>query len=229
MSSLTVYSCITGNIKDSLETLLNSQPDAESSQDVRFVLFTDRMSPAIYSGPGVSWEIRKPLWTHVNSRRTSRYHKLNAHLAIPDTECSLWYDGAMELKPGTNLRQLVNHYLADVDLATFKHPERTCIYQELEACIRFRKDDPAIMRQQVERYRREGYPPFNGLVETGCVCRRHTPEVQAFNEAWWHELSNNSLRDQLSFNYVVWRQQFKFGYMDGRRDTSPYFYFHSHK
>ena len=77
----------------------------------------------------------------------------------------------------------------------------------MKACTGQHKDDPDIMRKQVDRYMQAGYPEHHGLVETTVLLRWHTPRVAEFNAAWWTELTNGSLRDQLSFNYVAWKQR----------------------
>ena len=42
-------------------------------------------------------------------------------------------------------------------------------------------------------------------------------------EDWWTEIKHNSKRDQLSFNYVAWKNNFKYNYLDGDVRTNHYF------
>ena len=60
-----------------------------------------------------------------------------------------------------------------------------------------------LLESRMAKYRAEGYPAHNGLNEAGVILRRHTPAIEAFNNAWWAELSRHSRRDQLSLNYVL--------------------------
>jgi hypothetical protein len=78
------------------------------------------------------------------------------------------------------------------------------------------------MTSQVGRYEFSGYPHNNGLVETGVLLRRKQPEVATFNERWWAEIRQGSLRDQLSFNYVAWRVRLKYGLLPGKVQNSAY-------
>jgi hypothetical protein len=49
-------------------------------------------------------------------------------------------------------------------------------------------------------------------------------------EDWWTEIKYGSRRDQLSFNYVAWKNNLKFNYIEGdsrdnkyfKRDTNPH-------
>ena len=42
-------------------------------------------------------------------------------------------------------------------------------------------------------------------------------------EDWWTEIKYNSRRDQLSFNYVTWKNNFKFSYLEGDSRKNEYF------
>ncbi len=225
-NQLTVFSCITGGIKDQLDILFQSKPVVQPG--VKFVLFTDRLKPQTVHGATATWEVRAPVYTNINSRRTARYHKVNSHL-VTDTPYSMWIDGAFEIKEGVDPLAMIQQWLATTDLATYRHPERNCVYQELDACLRLKKDDPETMRRQIDRYKTEGYPTYAGLVETACVCRRHTELIRNFNEIWWNEIDTGSLRDQLSFNYSARKAGLTWDHMGGRRDQSPYFVYHPHR
>lgn len=230
--NLVVYTAIIGNTRDVPRPIV--APRSDGSRETRFVCFTDadRCLPSQRGG----WEMRPPYWEHAtSSRRTARWHKVNAHLLFDrDGDCgfSLWHDGTHQLT--IDPWWLVAIYLTggyehnDADLATFRHPDRDCVYAELDACLRLRKDDPAVMRDQVERYRAAGYPRHAGLFETSAVLRRHCPATQAFNDAWWAEIAAGSCRDQLSVNWAARRTNVQYSIMEGRRDRSPYFNFYPH-
>lgn len=91
------------------------------------------------------------------------------------------------------------------DIALSKHGGRDCVYQEAEACMHLGKDIPANVHPQISKYFDEGYPPHNGMVESGVLFRRNKRHVRELCEAWWQEIENHSHRDQLSFNYVCWK------------------------
>lgn len=222
---LTVFTCITGGFNDSLQRL-NIPPDPQG-RPVEFVCFTDYLGVRHPEGKS-RWTIRAPIWEHDTSpRRTARWHKILSHEALPHSHYSLWHDASHTLL--ANPWTLVDRYLQDADLASFRHPQRHCLYQELEACLRLRKDDPKLMKDQVEGYRMLGYPANHGLLETTVLLRRHTPEIRVFNEAWWRQIVAGSMRDQLSVNFVLWERRLNVCYINGNREKSPYFAFRPHR
>jgi len=233
---LLVYSCVTGSYDDVYAGILASK--MAFSEGTSYALYTDQLAPGSptrqykLTGAGNSWELRPLLWQHpLCKRRTARWHKANSHLIPDDVEHTLWIDGSQQIKEGVLLRSQLVEPLQDMsDLASFKHPERTCVYQELMACRRWKKDNFALMKQQMETYKEEGYPPYNGLVETACVLRAHRKtHVTQFNQLWWQQMDQHSFRDQLSFNYTAWKLGHTFGIIPGHRTDSPYFDYVPHK
>jgi len=90
-----------------------------------------------------------------------------------------------------------------------------------------RKDDETVMRRQVLRYQQEGIN-CSGLFETSVVLRKHTPTVRTFDELWWNQIKNGSVRDQLSVNYAANRTDLRTAFLTGDRAKSPYFHFYPH-
>ena len=87
------------------------------------------------------------------------------------------------------------------------------------------KDNMNIIHSQVDRYRKEGYPENNGLARTTVVFRRHNEDDVIVNsEGWWTEMKYGSRRDQISFNYVAWKHDLKFNYIQEDIDDNEYFH-----
>lgn len=216
-----VYTAIFGNIGDSIRPV-------EPSDDTSYVAFVEPDRFPIKKQANLhGWQLRPPKWIHQNKRRQARQHKCMAHALFPEARYSLWVDGC--LKPVTPMAELVEFLLLGADICTFEHMQRSCVYDELKACIGLKKDDPKVMTAQVERYRKEGYPENNGLAETTAVLRRHTSLTKQLNELWWSEICHQSLRDQLSFNYVCWQLGARYETFEGTRIASPYFNWWPHR
>lgn len=196
---LAVYTAIT-NGYDQLS-------DKQHPCQAKFVAFTDSNTKSKL------WEIRPCCQEYKDPNRNAKKHKILSHEYLPDVEYSLWIDGTVHLLTSANY--LVRHYLKEADLVVFKHPTRDCLYAEAQVCQDKNLDDPAVIQQQVDRYKAAGYPENNGLVEATIILRRHNESVKKFNELWWQEIQNGSRRDQISFNYVAKQTGIKLGYFDG--------------
>jgi len=177
----------------------------------RFMAFVD--DPAKYVSQ--NWELKKLIPFHQNPTRNSRKYKVLAHTIIPEANYSLWIDGSIEIKKGFNLNQMIAAYLGNHDMALFKHPRRSCAYEEAQICANRKLDNPSVIDKQMSKYRSEGYPPNNGLVETMMLLRRHTPAIAIFEDIWWKEICKGSRRDQLSFGYAMWKTKISCALLSG--------------
>lgn len=228
-----VYTCIAssgeGEISDSVDRILSAEP--QLLPDTRYVVYTDRFQSGRWpAGNGVIWTVYPLMHMDATPRRTARWHKLNSHQLFPNAARVLWFDGCLVPKQHVSFAPLFDLVTDTIPVASFQHPVRNCVYEELAACIRLHKDDPDVMTDQVHRYRDFlNYPANNGLAETACVVRKHGEAVTQFNRQWWHQVNQGSHRDQLSFNLSLWLQDLPWAIVPGCRDESPYFRYYSHR
>ena len=200
-----IYTCITGGYDD-LKDL------SFTSDDFDYVCFTD----SVYTG-NEFWDIR-PLPKEVEGLsqvKKQRYVKINAHNLLPEYDLSVWIDGIVNIKSDVN--ELLDDILEDgISIYVPTHPSRDCIYKEAKAVLAAKKDVKEIVDPQIERYKKEGFPHNNGLLQSNILIRKHNEEdCVRLMEAWFNELKDNSHRDQLSFNYVLWKNSdIKVKYLD---------------
>ncbi len=178
------------------------------------------------------WQVRRVARPLPDATRSARMYKLLPHKFLPEYDIALWVDGNMLIK--SDIRPLIEiyldtaHHLAVYSMDQQMNDKRDCVYDELEQLFALNKqgkyqDESAVMQAQVDGYRSAGYPAHNGLAWTCVLLRMHNePDVIAFDEAWWQELSTKSKRDQLSFNYVAWKQGLQFRYIDGDATEDAY-------
>ena len=215
-SSIVVYTAIFGCYDD---LWMMTQPIA----DCDFVCFTDDLNLK-----SDSVDIRYNRSLFIDPARDAKYYKVFPHRFFPEYQYSIWIDGSITVK-SHDIQELVDKCLKQSDWAVFPHPERDCIYEEMEACAELKKDDFSVMEIQTRQYRDNGYPPHNGLVENSVLIRRHNrPEVVKICEAWWAEIEKYSRRDQLSFNYVVWKNNYQYALLDGSVDRNLFFEHNRH-
>ena len=174
-----------------------------------------------------------PLYT--DNTRNAKKFKVLPHRYLQDYEYSIFIDGNMYVVG--NVDELLEKYLSDSNIAFFDHNKnrmdpRDCIYDEYNAIMNLGKNDPnqnfkdnpQVMYDQVKRYQDEGYPSHNGLITGMVILRRHNEkDCIRVMEDWWTEIKYGSKRDQLSFNYVAWKNNTKFNYMDGDSRNNEYF------
>lgn len=162
---------------------------------VQYICFTD--NPFLKSD---IWDVRycKPTGDPLIQ---SKWFKTLPHKAL-NCEMSLWVDGKIELHDVNEIFDSINS-----DIALQRHTSRNCIYLEAADCRRRRRGDPVRIAETVERYRAAGHPPNDGLWESGIILRRHTPQIEAFNNEFWREVSYGTSRDQIVIPYILRRMR----------------------
>jgi hypothetical protein len=175
-----------------------------------------------YGDPAVDYicftddaELRSDVWKFIlvedrstDPARLSKRYKHQPHLFLPQYESSLYIDNTIKLKvkPSTIFDQFETH-----EMTMLRHHKRDCIYDEAAQVIRARYDDPDIIQRQMEAYRELGYPEHNGLHAAGFMLRRHdSAAVQEACALWNTQIMKYSKRDQLSWNFCVWKLGFSF-------------------
>jgi len=192
-----VYTCISGKY-DTLQ-----EPEF-ISEGFDYVCFTDQ--------PFVSkvWKIReipKEL-DGLSQVKKQRMIKINAHKYLSDYDFSVWVDANVLLKGDINEYISKNCTEKDVSVWVGKHPQRDCIYKEGNVCIMLKKDTKENIDKQMDIYRKEGFPEHYGLPQTCIILRFHNDEsCKKLMEAWAEQVKKYSHRDQLSFNYALWKNQ----------------------
>lgn len=139
-----------------------------------------------------------------DERRTSRYPKMHPHRMLPEYEITAWVDGSFQIRNLT--AEALRSMVASSPVACFQHPWRNCVYEEAKEVLILGKDVPQRVESTVALLEAEGFPHQAGLVESGFIVRRnHDPLVQQAMEEWWRTIQTYSVRDQLSFMFVLHR------------------------
>lgn len=192
-NKIVVYTAITGKYE-------NLKEPKFVSTKCDYICFTDdeNMKSNV-------WQIRKIKDTCNNPIKTARKYKILPHLYLADYEYSIWIDGSIVIIG--DLSKFLKNELGNAKMAFFKHPNRNCIYDEAKICS-IKKDNRKIIEKQMKRYKQKGYKEKQGLIASGIIIRKHNDDaVIRLMKAWWKEVASFSIRDQLSFNYVVWKNQ----------------------
>ncbi len=199
-----IYTCITG----SYDYLIDPTYVTEGFD---YVCFTDNVN-----FKSNIWEIRSlPKETDELSQvKKQRYVKIMPHKHLSEYDLSIWVDGNVSIKG--NLDKLLENTLKDdISIYVPEHPSRRCIYKEQSVVISMRKDTKENIAPQIERYKKECFPADFGLLQSNILIRKHNEnDCIKLMEKWFEEVKNHSHRDQLSFNYVLWKcPEIKISYM----------------
>ena len=235
MKRIAIYTSIF-NSYDNLPKVTYQPPNCD------FICFTESDIQS------VDWKIIKVSNLYNDPVRNAKKYKILPHRYLSEYDISIYMDGNFEIREDINI--LIDMYLADCNAAFFNHNQqaaydkRNCLYEEADFIINAGmlnmqrtpergklnfKDNPDIIQRQILRYKEKKYPANNGLIVGGIILRRHN-ELDCVNamEEWWTEIKYFSKRDQLSFNYVAWKQQFKFNYIPGETRDNKYFCYKKH-
>jgi len=200
-----------------------------------YICFTD--NPDYKSD---TWDVRI-IPKIYDGARDSKKPKILPHRYLQDYDISIWIDGDVKITSDVDI--LVDKHLKDKDYAVLNHEfcgisttgnlnVRKCIYEEAKFIKwlgdnhprKHYKDNLDIINNQVDRYRREGYPENNGQARNTVIFRRHhNQNIIKTMEDWWTEVKYGSKRDQLSFPYVAWKNQLDFNFIDEDIDNNEWF------
>lgn len=184
----------------------------------KYICFTD--NPDLYE-KGI-WQLEKvPI---IDTPKKTACYYITHGLELFSTDIVLSVTGQCQIIG--NLNDLIDDFLKR-DYCIMRHPARNCTYREGEAILRHKRDIPGNVIPQILKYRAEGLPEHNGLAQCAVIGRRNIPAVKRFDARWWNELNTMSTREQLSFNYVLWRYPINIDYFE-IEELNKYIEIHKH-
>lgn len=204
-----VYSCITGG-RDKVKNLTKHD-------DFKYVLFTDKkIEPC-------GWET---VLISGDSLKIARWHKHHPHVLFPKAKFTIWIDGThWPYKP---LKPLIG-FLKNNVIAASKHFCRSDVASEAIAC----KGELASERipEQVNFYKKNGFPDNLGLYETSYLVRKNCDELANLQKMWWDQLDKFSMRDQISLTYCLWKLNIDISVIPGycRHGSNDFFKMRPHR
>ena len=193
--SVTVYTCITGNYDSPAAPLVHYS-------NCQYLLFTDNPEQfkdvkgwIVLPIPDVAKKYKLP----------NRYLKYNPK-DVCKTEYSIYIDGNIQLLAGTN--EWIPYTQNEYGVAMFNHPYRNCLYREGEACISGKKGNSKKIKEQLYRYKQEGFPKNYGLIETSIIVTdlSNIKAIEILKDCWEEFKQSQSGRDQLALPYILWKK-----------------------
>lgn len=152
------------------------------------------------------WEVRPIIYHNDDNTRICRYVKTHSEELLKVYEVSVWMDSSIQILTSQFYQRVIELDEQKVLVAALWHPAFRCIYDEAFAVMHMRVEYEAVVVDWCHRLRKEKYPQNNGLCETGIVFRKHLDsKIEKMDALWWQCIEQYSRRDQLSFNYALWK------------------------
>jgi hypothetical protein len=189
-----------------------------SNWNIDFICFTDNAQLR-----SAGWSVVVVDSSAADSVLASRQYKINPHIFLADYDFSLYIDGNVKIVHDPFF--LFQKYLANHSIAMQKHPDRDCSYAEASVCVEQGLADEQLVRLQMTRYASEGFPEGYGLTDNSIIFRRHLDkDIVNLMNAWWGEFCRGARRDQLSLQYLIWKNDLKIIIVEeSKHKTRKYF------
>lgn len=151
------------------------------------------------------WKVKTVDYYNLDSTRVCRYVKTHPEHLLPGYDFFIWVDCNIQIRSEFIYSRALCLFADGVKVSALKHPFRSCAYDECFAVVNLMVEHEDIVLKWGRFLKKEKYPKNNGLAETGVLFRVNNDYVGAFDNLWWDCISSYSRRDQLSFNYCLWK------------------------
>ncbi|MEM1300947.1 MAG: hypothetical protein AAGH17_00050 [Pseudomonadota bacterium] len=166
------------------------------------------------------------------ARVLSRFPKLRPHGVLDTYDIAVWIDASIEITG--DLTPLIRDFLdTGADVALFPHPSGRTVEEEFNFAIKGGRIGPEfydIAAEQKARYGDMGLLDRK-IVEASIICYRMSSDaLRPAGEAWWHEVTHYTERDQVSQPYAMQDPALRIHLWDWHfKQNNPYFRRHPHR
>ena len=187
---IVIYTAIAGGY-DTIK--LPEHPDPHFD----YVLFTDTPAP----DTGV-YQVRPITYLDSDATRRARFAKTHPHMLLERYDIAIWVDSNIMVVG--DIDPLIEKFLASGNaVGVIPHPQRTSVYEELEACIKLSKDEQSVMDAQIAHYRQLGFDCTDLIESNVMMFKLGDQRSRSFLDCWWAEIDHHSKRDQISLNFAL--------------------------
>lgn len=164
-------------------------------------------------------------YKEIDNKRTSLYYKTSPNDYFKDYDIVIWCDQNVSIKNIDHILEKLFYF----DILSFSHWGRNCLYEEAEAIISSKRESKDIVKNQLQKYKNEGFPFNYGLFETNVLAYNlNSKKVLNTFSCWRNEIIKHAKRDQLSFTYSLWKCDLECGLLElpglNARNSSNYEY-----
>ncbi|MEM8871272.1 MAG: hypothetical protein AAGE38_12785, partial [Pseudomonadota bacterium] len=159
-------------------------------------------------------------------RVLSRFPKLRPMDALPNYEIAIWIDASVEIIG--DITPLIQGFReTDTDIALFPHPSGRTVAEEFTFAIEAGRIGPEFYQaadRQKQRYAEMGLSDRK-IIEASIIFYRLPSEaLREAGQAWWHEITHFTERDQVSQPYAMQGSDLSIHLWDWHfKQDNPYF------
>lgn len=199
---IAIYSCITGGYDTVREPVF--KPD-----NCDFFMVTDKKITIMDSvWKSINIEEYVPS-KRMSAKNKNRYIKMHPEEIFKDYKYSIYIDG--NIRVITDFTEFIQH-VPSCGVATFKHPNNDCVFQEAKSCIITKKAKKKEIKEHLKYLKAMNMPYHYGLAECCLIVREHHNEIcKKMMNDWWNEYMAHSKRDQISFAYIAYKNKVNMG------------------
>ncbi len=197
---IVVYTCILNDYDALLDPIL-------LTENTDYIVFSDNENITENSK---IWQYQK-IPNYVlnkcknNFTLVNRYIKMHPSEFFKDYDYALYVDGNVHII--SDIAGCFNLINDKTGLAMHEHRTRDDIYIEAHACLRSHKGNKEAIKALVKKYRQEKIPEHFGLFEATIIASdlKNKQSTHLLNKWYLEFLESNTLRDQLSFTYILFK------------------------
>lgn len=172
-----------------------------------------------------------PGFNSLDNYHKSKYCKLFPHVLFQNYDYSIWVDGNVQIV--ADLYPLIDKLEDNHVMGTFENPLHDCIYTEKNYIIYNDAANTKAIENQISTYETEGFPKNFGMREFTIIMRKHSDiKLQSLMNEWWEHCNKFTMRDQISFPYILWKHGLTIDYIQkylGDWRKNPRFIYAPHK
>lgn len=220
-----IYTCVVGNY-DTIK-----EPMYVNERCVDYYAITDQDLPLDSKWKKI--ELRKidSIPQNLDAGTKNRWIKLHPHEIFKEYDYSIYIDGSFQIV--CDLMPIIGQMTKEQWFAVHDMNKGIDdIYDYAKTVIAAKKAPADIIKKQVYFYKKEGFPRHYGIYHNAILVRKHN-ELKCIKvmEEWWEQLCKFSKRDQMSLNYVLWKNKIKKDevlLLPGTAYSDPFFYYTGH-
>lgn len=195
MNRICIYTCITGDYDD--------LKNVEKQEGIDYICFTNNHNISSDSWQIIYIDDEDNIGNIALARKTKII--LNDYIKN-NYDVSVWVDGAVVIRGSIKEFLESTCDLENHDMVVFNHSVRSSVYDEAAAIIKYRKESLENIQRTVDFLKKEMFPENFGLTETTILIRKSNSKiVDDVMNLWFELLMKYSTRDQLSFDYSIYK------------------------